>query len=895
MNLHFSLEYRTAWGEQVGVELTINRSQGSPVSHFYPLETGDGCFWTGDVSLPERDIVTFQYCYVICAGEQIIRREWNVVPRIFPAADLDFRFPDYWRDVPQLSHLYSAAYCNSVSRFKAEMPRFVYFRQTLIFRVQAPQLEAGQVLALLGSQPPLGAWDTRRYLRMQRAGVNEWVISLSATGLYLPFEYKYVVVDEKTGDLVAWEGGANRLSPSGLLAQNQALVIQDTEVRLPSGKWKAAGVVIPVFSLRSERSQGVGDFSDLLRMAEWAHTVGMTVVQILPINDTTQTGTWSDCYPYSSISIYALHPMYLDLQSLPPINDAAFMQEYERQRRELNRLPQMDYEGVNQLKHAYLRRLYQQHLRQLEKDNEYQQFCAINAHWLLPYAAFCYLRDRYKTCDFSTWPRHSVYKEEDIAQWAQKKKNELGYYMYVQYLLDKQLYQTATKARQMGVVLKGDIPIGISRCSVESWTEPHLFYMNGQAGAPPDDFSVNGQNWGFPTYNWDAMAKEDYAWWKARFRKMARYFDAYRIDHVLGFFRIWEIPTHSVHALLGHFAPAIPMSAEEIRNSGFPFDADIHTKPYINDEVLQDIFGNRAQQVARLYLDPLPHGEYALKPTYATQRQVEAAFGGQNDDVSLQIRDGLYRVISNVLFVPDPHEEERYHPRISAMDDLAFTYLPAPAQDAFRRLHEQFYYHRHNDFWRTEAMKKLPALVASTQMLVCAEDLGMVPQCVAPVLEQLRILSLEIQSMPKRFGRRFGRLEENPYASVCTLFTHDMPTLRQWWEQDRERAQAFYNQILLHDGVAPAVMPGWLAEEIVARHVYCPSMLCLLSLQDWLAMDDGLRNPQADQERINIPSDAHHYWRYRMHLTMEQLQESEAFSHRISALLKRGNRYMKPE
>lgn len=893
MNLHFSLEYHTEWGQYVAVEISAARNQGAFVNHFYPLETSDGYNWSADIKFPDRDIQTFKYNYVICQGERIVRREWDIVPRTFPAADLNFRLPDYWRDIPALNYLYSAAYCNAVSHFKAESPHLVYFQQTLVFRVQAPQLKPGQVLALLGSQPPLGAWDPRRYLRMQRAGTNEWVISLSATGLYLPFEYKYVVVDDKSGELLEWEGGENRLSPSGLLQQNQVLVIQDCEVRIKADRWKAAGVVIPVFSLRSEQSQGVGDFSDLGRMAEWAHTVGMTVVQLLPINDTTQTGSWTDCYPYSSISIYALHPMYVDLQSLPPVNDASFMQEYEKKRRDLNRLPQVDYEAVNQLKQDYLRRLYNQIHRHLQQDSDFMHFCSANENWLVPYAAFCMLRDKYKTCDFSAWPRFSTYKAEEISLMAQKKKTELGYYMYVQYLLDKQLYKVATAAREMGVVLKGDIPIGISRCSVESWTEPHLFHMNGQAGAPPDAFSANGQNWGFPTYNWEAMALEDYSWWKARFRKMARYFDAYRIDHVLGFFRIWDIPSHSVHGLLGHFSPSMPMKQEEIEQFGFSFDPVQHTQPCITDEILQDVFGNRAQQVAHLYLDSHSNGYYTLKPAYATQRMVEKQFCDKKDDVALQIRDGLYRLISNVLFVPDAHQPDSYHPRINAMDDMAFTCQSVSNQEAFRRLHEHYYYHRHNEFWRVEAMKKLPVLVASTQMLVCAEDLGMVPACVAPVMDELRILSLEIQAMPKRFGRRFGRLEENPYHSVCTLFTHDMPTLRQWWEQDYERSQAFYNQILLHDGEAPRSMPGWLAEEIIARHVYCPSMLCLISLQDWLAMDDELRNPHPEQERINVPSDAHHYWRYRMHIGLEELAASENFNKRVASILDRGRRIQK--
>ena len=154
----------------------------------------------------------------------------------------------------------------------------------------------------------------------------------------------------------------------------------------------------------------------------------------------------------------------------------------------------------------------------------------------------------------------------------------ISIYYFIQFHLHLQLLEATNYARANGVVLKGDIPIGISRNSVEAWTEPHYFNLNGQAGAPPDDFSVNGQNWGFPTYNWEVMEQDDYSWWMKRFRKMSEYFDAYRIDHILGFFRIWEIPMHAVHGLLGQFVPSLPMSREEIESYGLPFREEFDTQ-----------------------------------------------------------------------------------------------------------------------------------------------------------------------------------------------------------------------------------------------------------------------------------------------------------------------------
>lgn len=891
MHLNFSIEYRTEWGQYVAVEVLTHRVSGKSAPVTFILETEDGLHWGKEVILGQKDVVGFRYEYVICHEGKVLRREWPAVPRYFTAqVDKKFIFRDYWKDIPILSHLYSSAYMHSMSCPQPERPQFIYFDKTLVFRVQAPQLQQGQALALVGSQPPLGAWMAERCIRMSRAGLHEWVVSISAEGLYLPFEYKYVIIDERSGELVAWEQGDNRHSPECGIESGRVIVVSDKQLHVQEKAWKTAGVVIPVFSLRSRQSQGVGDFGDLKRMADWAEKTHMHVIQLLPIYDTVQTKTWRDCYPYNSISIYAFHPMYVDLGQLPAIKDAAFMEEYETERQRLNALPQVDYEAVNNLKDRYLRLLYAQEGKEVLTGDAFQNFWHRNEEWLVPYSAFCMLRDKYGTCDFKLWPKYNTYVREEIYALSEKKRKDTGYYAYVQFILDRQLTETIAYSRAKGVLLKGDIPIGISRTSVEAWVEPYYFHMNGQAGAPPDAFSTKGQNWGFPTYNWDRMAEDGYRWWVRRFRKMAEYFDAYRIDHVLGFFRIWQIPLHSVHGLLGQFSPSLPMSVEEIESYGLKFRKEEWTQPYITDAILADVFGAEAEAVRAKYILPLGNGRYALRPEYATQRQVMLSLSESKGGSVDAVREGLYTLISNVLFVPDSQNPELYHPRIAVMDDFVFQSLEEGEKDAFRQLYEQYYYHRHNDFWYSEAMKKLPTLVQSTQMLVCAEDLGMVPACVAPCMEALKMLSLEIQAMPKAFGVMFGSLEENPYRSVSTIFTHDMPTLRGWWEEDYGRTQRYYNQMLHHEGVAPRQMTAELCEEVVSRHLYSPSMLCLLSLQDWLSIDADVRHPHPEEERINIPSIPDHYWRYRMHLCIESLLENEGLSHRIASMIARGGR-----
>ena len=371
---------------------------------------------------------------------------------------------------------------------------------------------------------------------------------------------------------------------------------------------------------------------------------------------------------------------------------------------------------------------------------------------------------------------------------------------------------------------------------------------------------------------------------------MARYFDAYRIDHVLGFFRIWEIPVSSVHGLLGQFAPALAMSREEIESYGLHFQDDRFTRPFITDWVLDRVFHERAGEVKEKYLDRLDDERYQMKPEVDTQRKVEALFADATDEKELWLRDGLYALISDVLFVRDHTNPGVFHPRISAQLDFIYESLYDNDKAAFNRLYNDYFYRRNNQFWYQEAMKKLPKLVQATRMLVCAEDLGMVPDCVPWVMDELKILSLELQSMPKDPSVKFGHLSRNPYRSVCTISSHDMPTLRMWWDENVQRTQEYYNTMLYRQGPAPHPLPGWLASDIISRHLTSPSMLCILSIQDWLATDEALRLPDANAERINIPANPKHYWRYRMHLNIEDLAADKRFVQNITEMISQSGR-----
>lgn len=864
MKLKFSIRYRTAWGESLHVSIAYHSQDGTVKQYNLLMQTEDGELWTLETAALEsrqHPLSHIVYIYQVeDADGNVLRREWDLVPRVYHFdTSKDYIFPDQWRDMPLPYHLYTNAYLTMVHGHTdehVEALRLPLFRRTITFRVSAPQLQPGQAVAICGSHPAIGSWNTSRYLRMEYAGQHEWMLTVNALGMLFPIEYKYVVVDDETHAFVAWEEGDNRTTGDMEMVDGQVLVLYGEHLRLKEQTWRAAGVAVPVFSLRSEHSYGVGDFGDLKLLVDWAVLTGMRVIQLLPVNDTTVSHHWQDSYPYNIISVFALHPHYIDLEAAGTLKSKHAMTQFRRRQQELNALPYSDYEAVDRVKQEYLLQLFEEQKKTVTASKEYKDFVHDNKAWLKPYAA---------------------YRAEDEA-----------FTYYLQYLLHTQLKSAADYARSKGVILKGDLPIGVNRESVETKEHSEFFHIDSQTGAPPDAFTSQGQNWGFPTYNWES--EELIGWFRKRLKHLSQYFDALRIDHILGFFRIWEIPENAVYGLLGHFSPALPLTVGEIEYFGLPFRKELYTKPFVNDRLIDRLFGIHAQYVRDNFLVRKAYNLYDLKEEYDTQRKVSAYFADRHDESSLWIRDGLMRLISDVLFVEDPRQPEMYHPRIGVLSEPIYEALSNEDKDAFLRLYNNYFYQRHSMFWGQQALKRLPAIFKDSRLLICGEDLGMLPDCVEPVLDQLRILTLEIQQMPKQQGFEFAHLEANPYRSVATISTHDMSPLRLWWQENPERRQRYYVTMLQKEGRAPEQLPAHLAEEIIARHLYCPSMLCILQLQDWLAMDSELRSKHPQDERINVPSDPYNRWRYRMHLTIEQLIAADRYNNKVRTMITRSKR-----
>lgn len=889
MKVTFNINFHTIWGQKLCIVGSIPELGLWNPSFAREMQyVGDGN-WLLQIEVPS-DIKAFEYRYFIRANDKQLFEEWEKNHRIaLDDSAEQYTLYDYWQVRPANLAFYSSAFTKSLFAHPCDkFERVVKSDKHLVIKLSAPRVGNDQSVAITGNQECLGNWDPAKAVMMSCDRFPDWLIVLDATQITYPLEYKFVICQSESKEPAYWESGENRVLNLPLQSPKETVAVSGLRFRDELPAWRCAGCVIPVFSLRSEESFGVGDLADLHKLVDWAKKTQQRIIQVLPMNDTILSHTWVDSYPYSAISIFALHPMYISLKWLGKLENPVSAARYEAWQKELNKAKSVNYEDVIEHKLAYCREFYRQEGAEILRSEGFKAFFEQNKSWLIPYAAFCYLRDKYHTPDFKCWEEYAVYDAAAVNKLCAETGEayqEIAFFYFLQYSLHKQFKSVSDYARSNGIVLKGDIPIGISRTSVEAWTEPNYFNMNGQAGAPPDDFSVTGQNWQFPTYNWEEMEKDGLLWWKKRFNKLSDYFDAFRIDHILGFFRIWEVPLDYIQGLCGHFSPALPLTKEEIEQYGLPFNEKRFTTPLIHINFLSELFGEYENEVKSTYLlQSSPH-HYVLNPICNTQRKIAKLFAEKNDEKSEQIKQGLFTIANEVLFVRDPKEKHKFHPRISASQSYIYKELNNSEQYAFDQLYWNFFYHRHNDFWKNQAFKRLTPLVNSTEMLVCGEDLGMIPDSVPDVMNKLQIFSLEIERMPKTPQREFTDLRSLPYHSVCTTSTHDMSTLRGWWKEDPAKTQRYYNNVLQRSGEAPAECSAEIATQILNNHLNSPAMLTIIPLQDWLALDDRLKYPDSEAERINIPACSQHYWRYRIHINLEDLMKADELNEKISSLI----------
>jgi len=894
MKVQFKIHYVTQWGQSVYLMLHSSAQEQPQSSQAVVMQCNANFEWSAEVSI-DSDLSSITYQYALLNTDKEFDYEYGK-KRIAPInpEKKNICIQDFWRGPFGDSPFITAAFSDCFFKRNKTKANAVAKNDNLMLRLNCPQMEPNRHIAVIGNQAALGNWDESKKIKLDDTNFPVWQVSLDAKDFKFPLEYKYLIVDTATDKVLAWGGGPNRIINT--TNQQEFTLVTDEHFLRTIPSWKGTGVAIPVFSLRSEEGFGIGEFNDLKKMVDWAKKTGQRMIQTLPINDTILYHTNYDSYPYNAVSVYALHPIYLHLDKLGKLKDKKLKAYFDAQKKELNEKTFSDYENVIKVKWEFFKAIFPQESPAVFASDDYKNFFETNKEWLVPYAAFSYLRDLNGTPEFGKWATYSLYNKADIEAFSAPTTEhypEIALFYFLQYHLHKQLVEVHDYARANGIGFKGDIPIGVSPRSVDAWVDPELFNANGQAGAPPDDFSVTGQNWGFPTYNWELMEKDGYQWWRKRFQKLAEYFDAYRIDHILGFFRIWEIPADAVWGLTGSFHPALPFSGSDLESRGLRWDQDRFVKPYLKEHVLYATFGKYTDEVIRKYFVPDGWQQFKFKPEFDTQKKIETHFAtlGYNfRKEEILIRDGLYAMHCEVLFVRDMRQPDKFHPRISMHSTAGFRDLPEATRRLLDKIYIDYFYHRHTQFWKQQAMTKLPALISATNMLVCGEDLGMVPDSVPDVMNALEILSLEIQRMPKKVNTEFAMPADAPYRSVCTTSTHDMNPIRAWWEEDAVLAQRFYNRALGMQGTAPETCEQWIAEKIIEQHLQSQAMWIILPWQDWMALDTSLCHKHPNAERINVPSNPRNFWCYRMHMTLEQLLKEDDFNARIKEMITESGR-----
>lgn len=905
MILIFRVNYRTVPGQSLHVCITRLESSGHPLEQrVIPLYWLNSEQWQGQLEVAGDGQVLVEYHYRLVEEQPLVELDEWLSKRSVVADSADARLwllQDTWSSAGTVDYAYET---KAIARFlpgrgpfgEVGLPSFS--THTFLLRMAAVPL--GFVPCLIGNPVQIGAWGWHHAVPMREVSANQWQCDVDLPAQQ-PTEYKYGLYDSALGCVARLETGPNRrLAQHGYDSRQRTIVRDEGFRRDAADLVRAAGVAIPVFSLRSERGFGTGEFADLIALGRWAARVGLKLIQILPINDTTSHGDWRDSYPYSAISTIALHPLYLRLGDLPYEMSAGYHEDLEETRVWLNLLEHVDYEAVMTAKNRFARQVFEVHRESILATRGFKDFVEKNRDWLLPYAVFRFNRERFGTADFSQWPEPWPGCPRELVFQMDEEGNpdflEISFHLWIQYELDRQLNHVVAELSRLGISLKGDLPIGIDGHSVEAWTSPQWFHLDSQTGAPPDAFAVKGQNWGFPTYNWEAMAADGYSWWKERFSRLSQYFDAYRIDHILGFFRIWSVPSDQRDGIMGCFSPAIPIALEEFAEWGIEFDYERFCRPYLGGGWLWERFGDQTVLALERYLVHVGEDRYALRDHVSTQQKIQEHFeslmsGGEDRAESHRmLRDALMECVSDVLFFEEPGSDgTRFHPRCGMEGTRSYQELDFELRRKISLLSDDYFHRRHDRFWRANALRKLPSLRRATDMLLCGEDLGMVPSCVPGVLAELGILSLEIQRMPKTLGDEFANPAHAPYLSVVSPSTHDMSPLRSWWREDPRVTERFAWQAL-GNAFPPMDMTPEIALSILSQHLASPAMWAVFPIQDLLATDATLCHSDPDAERINIPSVMPHYWRYRCHLGMEELEAADDFNQALAMLIRRYRR-----
>lgn len=649
------------------------------------------------------------------------------------------------------------------------------------------------------------------------------------------------------------------------------------------------GTSVPVGALRTKKSFGIGEFLDIIPFADFCRKASLKVIQLLPVND---TGTESS--PYSALSASALHPIYISLESLPELQqeelDTAhkkIISDIKKLKKQYNELPRFPYKEIRRVKDTLLRQIYELDSANIKKSPELKKWIKENP-WVKEYAVYKRLKTINSEASWKAWKDYKKIKAEDIEElWSKKElqKDHL-FFAWVQMNLERQFTQASEYVTKQGIMLKGDIPIMMNEDSHDAWAHPDFFNDDLRAGSPPDGPNPCGQNWGFPTYNWKALKKCDYSWWRERLKQAAKFYQLFRIDHILGFFRIWAVPKRECTAMLGHTEPYEPVTVKELEELGFTKERIRWLSlPHVPTSLVEaanngDYLGSHG--ILNTIMDRIGQEElWLFKSEIKSDSDIYA-----HEEIPLAVREVLAKKWRDRMFIEV--EKDKYYPAWSYSDTTAWLSL----SDNEKRIVSQFIAEKRDDMehaWEKQARELLGMITDTTTMTACAEDLGANIRSLKSVLNDLSIMSLKVIRWNRQWekeGQPFFTFDQYPEKSVTTTSVHDSSTLRLWWTEEPD-AKDFFTTFPPEEGsgIEAGKYSPEVAEYLLEKAAQSQSIFCIHPIQDFLGLSQAYYDEKPEKERINIPGSVTDFnWTYRLPQSIEALIKDTILTKKIAAI-----------
>lgn len=668
---------------------------------------------------------------------------------------------------------------------------------------------------------------------------------------------------------------------------------------------KLTGVVVPLGALYSEKNPVIGCYTDLIPFAQFCKKCGFKLIQLLPVND---TGTQSS--PYSGLSAFALHPIYIRIKEIPGFeafykSNEKFKTCYDNFVSQNDYTLRYDYDRILNTKINLLQQLYETTPAGLtgNSDEELSKFIKANT-WIKTYSVYKNLKWNYMQASWKSWHLNDQHKspEEIEKLWNTKAfRKEHLFYAWCQFIAQEQ-FSTAVKAvHELDILLKGDMPILMNEDSCDTWAHPEFFNQNLRAGSPSDGENPQGQNWGFPTYNWKNLKEADYSWWKDRLKSAGKYYDAYRLDHILGFFRIWAIPDTDCNALTGHTEPYTTFKRENLYEAGFDDDRIRWlSQPHIPTQAVEDITWNReiAHKILELMCNQIGTEELWLfkKEITGSQQLWSINFKKIVDkQTEEKIKTKLVEYWSNRTLLEI--SKNKFIPLWTYGQSTSWASLNQTEKESLLELFETLN-KKNEKLWKKQADEIFTAITSGIKMIPCGEDLGVSIECVPKTMKEHNILGLRVV----RWSRHWDKPDQ-PYIdfskyeplSVTTTSVHDSSTIRQWFTEEGEVSPslqpALQSSATLSNGGHPRNAPEFspeIAFELLKNCSATASIWYVNPLQDYLYMNKEYWLPTAEEERINIPGTVTKFnWTYRMPISLEKLEKDDILIDKIKIITRR--------